>query len=298
MAFRLDPKVPLDRALRDAASREIESAIAWTKTSTRGASSTRRTHEIRKSMKRLRALSRLIREGIPERRWIELNREFRSIARSQAGRRDGDVLLATIALLSKNCEPAVAPSLRKLAAAVKLQRVAKQSAAKVSARQLEARLRAVSSGIQKLAIRHPEATVKSGLARCWRKVRRTARDAGDTPTDEAFHELRKAVQVYQRQMQLFQATDPGTLKPRIKAARTIAEILGEEHDLSMLRGFANRAAGLTRQEKARIGEICRSRQQTLRRQALVATSHHFSSKAKTFAREISQCRQGLAAKAG
>lgn len=292
MAFRLDQSRPLDQAVREAACSELASAIAWSQTSERGKSGSRRTHEIRKSMKRLRALLRLMRDGLQVRDFQTLNRECRDIARALANRRDSDVRRETLTSLLKKSDPPVGAALKKLLsvperpAGIRGRDGEKHSAVKPS-RDVTARLRALSNRVDELKIKAPFDALESGLRSAVRKVREARATAREERTGDAFHELRKTIQVHQRHLQLLNSAGPELLKSRIKAVRDLAQDLGREHDLTaLLVWLAEKEQELSRNEAKLIVRMCRREQNKLRQQALADCRGLFSMKPKAYARTM------------
>lgn len=85
------------------------------------------------------------------------------------------------------------------------------------------------------------ATLKRGLERSYRHGRQAFSRAYGKPADEAYHELRKQVQLHWRQMQLLERAWPEYCAARVAAARELSQILGEDQDLSVLKAFLKRA---------------------------------------------------------
>ena len=109
-----------------------------------------------------------------------------------------------------------------------------------------ARLRLAGSGFD---------VVGAGLETSYRKARRAFRDAYDEPTDEAFHEWRKGAQPHWRQMTLLSRAWPEYLGARASEARSLSQILGDDHDLAHARRL--RALGRGRRHRRRAGRADR-----------------------------------------
>jgi hypothetical protein len=76
--------------------------------------------------------------------------------------------------------------------------------------------------------------VEAGLAAGLRRARAAFRDAYAHPGDESFHEWRKSVQLHWRHMQLISRAWPEMFGARIELARQLSQILGDDHDLTIL----------------------------------------------------------------
>ncbi len=86
-------------------------------------------------------------------------------------------------------------------------------------------------------------------------LNRHCQEAG--ATDEDFHALRKSVQQHWRHMQLLSRAWPEALSARADEAKALSQLLGEDHDLYVLRSFAEahcRCAGRRRDHRPRQGD--------------------------------------------
>ena len=247
-------------------------------------------HETRKSLKRSRALLRLVRDGLARSEWRRLNAELRDIGRALAGHRDQDVRRETIARLAADAGRPLAAALERLqtgeAGSGSDAQVA-QVAGTEAMRSAEARLRAVRSELAGLTLALEPRTFAIGLTRTHRAGRKALTTARTAPSDEAFHELRKVVQLHWRQMQLLGARWPDLLKARVARARALAKRLGLEHDFAVLaQWLQSKPAGATPRTGVRlIVAACREAQATLRESALREATRLFAGRPRAFASE-------------
>lgn len=291
MPFRLDPTRPLIEAVRELARAELGSAARWALKSTRGSAGSRRAHEIRKSMKRLRALLRLLRSAMRKTDYKALNHECRDIARALAVRRDADVREATLTEMMTGVAPLLRAAIEEQLAAMRGEPrapTATTTTATPGSRRaspsLRTRLQALAVRFEKLALHVPEAALAKGLRHGLRKVREARAVAINDPTNDAFHELRKAIQIHQRHLQLLASADPRTLKVRAKAVGALAQLLGREHDLSMLVVWVERQSSTAATK--RIMRECRRMKQKLRQRALADCRPFLAKKPKQFTRDL------------
>jgi CHAD domain-containing protein len=80
--------------------------------------------------------------------------------------------------------------------------------------------------------------IRRGLRDSQSRLRRRWTEAGeaaDGESSEALHDWRKRVKDMSSQLGLFRAALPADLKAQRKTAKRVAELLGEEHDLHLLR---------------------------------------------------------------
>ena len=200
----------------------------------------RTIHETRKALKRLRALLRLLRKELGERRFAREYGILRDGARRLAGARDTEVMVGTLdALLQRHP--------RKLArhrAVIELRELLVTERAAATQRTLGDRaargevlyeLTGLRERVQlwSLPERPGIAVVESDLRRMYRQGRRRHRRAEQvdpsTPGGaRALHEWRKRVK------DLRYAAEMLDLRTIARDADALGELLGEEHDLALL----------------------------------------------------------------
>ncbi len=108
------------------------------------------------------------------------------------------------------------------------------------------------------------AALEGGLEKSYRHARKATKYAYDEPTDENFHNLRKAVQWHWRQMSLLARAWPDEFAVRVSAARELSQLLGDDHDLAMLTGAASTTADMSVEQKDAVVALCQHQQQVLR----------------------------------
>ena len=108
-----------------------------------------------------------------------------------------------------------------------------------------------------------------GLRRCYRATRTSFQQALVTERDEDLHEWRKGVQHHWRQMQLLAPCWPSELTARVDAARSISQLLGDDHDISLLRQLVSTPTMTfgSPEETAAFLKRCRKRHKALRKEA-------------------------------
>ena len=108
--------------------------------------------------------------------------------------------------------------------------------------------------------------VAETLENDYRKARRGFASAYRIGKSEAFHDWRKHVQRHWRQLVLVAPSWSKALRPQVALARDLSEILGEDHDLSVLAGRVRAEAkqlGAGPQVRAYL-KLCQRRQAELR----------------------------------
>jgi len=215
-------------------------------------------HEARKCVKRLRSALMLARPVIGRAKWVRLDRRLAKVARALSGARDATVLAQLLDRLEREHGPAViGKSGRRLRAELSARPMTLETPAELAA--IETRLARIKAEVKALPLREfGIADALAGLEADYRAGRHALGRAFSTGSPEAFHELRKHVQRHWRHMHLFAAAWPAEMAARTELAKSLSEVLGEEHDFWLLAERLNDAhSGLARlchqqQEVARI----------------------------------------------
>jgi CHAD domain-containing protein len=241
-AFRLSPGQPVPDELRRVARGRIDHALD----ELRGASSSSReeaVHEARKDMKKLRALLRLVRAELGDDLYRSENETFRDTARTLAGVRDADVMLATLGDLEERFGelPGVARRLRPALVAHRF----RTSAGSLSPRStpavatlVQARARIEDWPLEATGFEAFEA----GLRRSYRRGRRDYHAARELPSAENMHEWRKRVKDLWYHLSLLEGGWPQVMSALADEAHELSDRLGDDHDLAVLREWAHEHA--------------------------------------------------------
>lgn len=245
-------------------------------------------HESRKSLKRTRALLRLVRPGIGESAFKSNNAALRDIAQSFSADRDRHVLSG----VASKCATQLGARFAKPFTAVQstLDEMRTDPSAHAEARDRAiAALADARKSLQKLSPK-PNSfdLLHDGLQDCYRRGRRQLKRAFAHPTDEGFHDLRKSVQQHWRHMQVLQRAWPDMFVARVAAARRLSQILGDDHDLAVFKTYVDAMAAAKISEAARraIVHHCEGEQSKLRRLAQPLVQQLFAEKSGQFSRRI------------
>ena len=230
-AYRIDPDEPLPAEIARVARGRIEHALDELLGET-DSSPEDAIHEARKDMKKLRALLRLVRAELGKATFARENACFRDAARELAGVRDADVMLETLAKLELP-----APELRA--------RLERHRAHDGAGDRTAASLRAVGM-LEAALARVPDwplerdsfAALAGGLQRSYRRGRRDLRDVRSAPSVEALHEWRKRAKELWYHHTLLRKAWPPVMSAVAGEAHALADLLGDDHDLAVLGGWA------------------------------------------------------------
>jgi hypothetical protein len=289
MAYRLKPGRQISHSVREIGTDQIDRVLAGFSSKTgRGTA----VHEARKSMKRLRALLHLIKPAMPKGAFAANEARVKKIARSLSGARDAQAMLETVRKLEAQDGAAnVAPVSAALRAHLEARRAEAERGLNGSgANQVRKQLKEARSAFAELTLEDDEfAVVTATLEKDYRKARQSFSQAYSVSEDEAFHEWRKYVQRHWRQLLLVAPSWPKAIRPHIALARTLSEILGEDHDLSVLAGLASAQADQlgSRDDVDAYLSLCRKRQTELRKVAHDLGARLLAEKPSSLSRRIS-----------
>jgi CHAD domain-containing protein len=288
MSFRLDPAVPMSEAVRRVAFGELEIAHAALATPPERHSG---VHSARKCLKRLRSLLLLIRPGMPEPAFANLTERLAVIARGLAPARDAHALIDAVDKLERETGPGagLGPIQSLRAWLHKRRHAAEQNLERSAASDAMRALLEVRPTFAGLAV-YPDdfRSVAKGLRRCYRTARQSFQHAFAEGRDEDLHEWRKGVQHHWRQMQLLAPCWPSELSARAEAARALSQILGDDHDISLLTRLVSTPTMMfgTPDETAAFLKRCRRRHKALRGDARSEGERLFAERSRPFAERI------------
>lgn len=221
-AFAFANSEPVDaearRLAKEGAARvlsAIESARAH------GDQAERLIHDARRMLKRLRALVRLM-SG--DRALRDL---LRDAGRSLAAARDAAVMLRTFDGIVGEDPGAHRVRSRLLRA--------RKEAEQGTGDEALAKVRAFADAIDEWKVGHGWEAIEPGLRRSYRDGRRALADARDKGDADALHTLRRRCKDLQYQLALLRNVWPPVLRGYGEATRELGQLLGDDHDLAVLR---------------------------------------------------------------
>jgi CHAD domain len=225
-------KQPVTRALRAIALSEI--AVATEAIAGAAGKEPEVVHDVRRQLKRLRALIRLPHHKLAGYR--RENQAFRDLGRRIAGAREAEVLARTYAGMVRR-------SGLDLPDAVRDELIAGRAHANAGTTFPDALTGDVVAGLASSADRIRRwrfdrtgfALLGAGARRTYRRMRRAGLEARLETSAANLHEWRKLVKYHAAQLQLLSPAAADMLAPRRLIADRLADVLGEHHDLDQLR---------------------------------------------------------------
>ncbi len=294
MAFTMRPGEPTTQAIRRRARTQLGRA-ADVLTDTKLPLS-ERIHEMRTSIKKVRALVALSRAAAP-RKAHRADRRLHKLAAVTSNLRDAEIVVKTL--------DAIVPGLtrsRKDAALVKA-RLRLVTRLRGAERAFNAASVAESVTVQLLRERHrvrgwvpPHGGAWNklwrepcvGLSKTYRRARSAMAHAYDDLSPDAFHAWRKAVKTHRYQMLFLQGVWPRPPTTHLAELEQLGEMLGEEHDLAVLEETV--ARDLTclplDSDRDRLRALIDLRRRALRAEARPIGERLFRERARIFRRRL------------
>jgi CHAD domain-containing protein len=240
--YRLRP----DETVPDGLRRAARGQLADSSDALAGASGTAEigeaVHSTRKAIKRVRTVLRLSRDTIGEDAYGRENTHMRMIAGRLSGARDAHVLIQTLASVEQRFEDELAPSVtERLRARLQddHQRAMAEMAqdGELAGTTRDALEEARARTAQWSYARNDLGALKPGLRRVYRRGRKLMRAARDEPDAEHLHEARKRVKDLWHATELLRAAHPKRMKRLARDAHGLSDLLGDHHDVSVLRDY-------------------------------------------------------------
>jgi CHAD domain-containing protein len=243
MAFQLKPDEPASAGITRNVKSQIEKALKYLKANVdgqHGALENETVGEIRKCFKRVRAALRLVREELGDECYHEENWCFRDAARPLTEVRDAHILVETADRLRRHfpsdLEPAVFEKIREPLVNHQgevSRRVIERDKALAAVKEVATRALA---RLANWKLQHEDWSVlETGMRHVYRTGRRAFLRAFENPSVENLHELRKQAKYLWHALQLVEAPLSGVEKELMRATHELSTMLGEDHDLAVLR---------------------------------------------------------------
>jgi CHAD domain-containing protein len=238
MAFRLDASQPVPVAVREVADQQLRKAIAGL-SGEAGLGVDEAAHDTRKRCKKLRALLRLVRPDLGRSAYRKENATLRDAARRLSGVRDAAVLMGTLDRIVEQAGEEVSSDsvagLRAVVAKEHRDRHAELTDGDAAADAV-AELDRVAARVSRWPL-HDRGwdSLGGGIKAVFKRGRKEMAAAYREGTTERFHEWRKQVKYLRYQLGLLREAWPGVLDAMEATAEQLGDLLGEDHDLAVLR---------------------------------------------------------------
>jgi CHAD domain-containing protein len=245
-------------------------------------------HEARKELKRARATLRLLRDAIGDARYRRANRRLRDAARPLSRVRDAKVLVDLASGL--RAKETRAARRRQLVALEKGLRSERRRLRRdvLGGRSALPRIREAISSVRREGESWPapaNASLRLGALRLYRRGRKAFARADADPEDERLHESRKQTKYLGRALEVLAPARGSEMAERAELSASIADALGDDHDLAVLR---ERLAARPRSDPGRAAMLSQiaKRRRKLQRKASKQSRRLYGTKAKAFAGDL------------
>jgi CHAD domain-containing protein len=292
MSFAIQKHEAVPQGIRRIITERIDAALEELE-KRRGVLPDEAVHEARKQFKQIRGALRLVRGELGEKRFGDENRAYRDAGRPLSALRDAKALIDTLDALTRRLagsrSPAPPRPLRKLLLAKR--REARRQVLQVdhAAAKVTASLKAARRRVNQWPARHPGwKALAGGLKRVYRAAQKALRRARRRGDDESLHELRKRAKDLRYDLELLAKTWPPLLEPLAEEAHRLTTLLGEDHDLGVLRRVVREQgrAVCAAPQRQWLQGVIRQRRKALQKEAMELARKLLAEDAADFARRL------------
>ena len=289
MSYRFKSGEALAGGLKRIFREEIQSALKETERSAgkRGEA----VHEFRKHLKKLRAALRLVADEVGKARYKREDRCVREIAKVVSDLRDAHVRLQTvIQLREKFGVKAFSRVFRRIEDLLALEADSFSAATADWERQVVRKLKALEKRLAKWRLQDIGwKQICGAVTDTYRRGRDLLAEALKKPKQENFHRWRREVKELWYQLRLLGPLNRVVLEEIARDARTLGELLGQQHDFIFLLSRLDQERGdkSMRDERVRLEKIIRKRCKKLQRDASELGRRFYAEAPKAFAKRIS-----------
>jgi CHAD domain-containing protein len=290
MAYRFEADEGVEEAILRCAREQLDHAVGELSEGI-GDDPVGAVHSARKAVKKERSLLRLARGAVPREQRRRENRALRDAARRLSGVRDADVMIETITQLSERFAGQLPESaFREVADQLERDRDARRDGGPTGS---ALDTRAVQElGAVRLRIDDWQLTqggwsaIESGLLRSYRQGRRGFSRAQRDPSLEDLHAWRKRVKDLWYQERLIGPICGPAIRGQAKDAHRLADLLGDDHDLGVLRQTLTRDHVAVVVDLDALVGLIDHRREELQTEAIHIGQRVYAEKPKAFRRRL------------
>jgi len=239
VSFELRQDESLRKGVRRIVRKEMEYALKQVARTSNG-SRDEAVHETRKCFKKVRAILRLVRPAISERNYRYENTMFRNAARPLTEVRDAKILVETVDKVAKHFADRVRGH---QFAVVRKELMTHQREVRKRVLDAENAFAVVETAVREALERldgwanipNRWWSIGNGVQQVYRQARQAFVYANVDPTATKLHEWRKQAKYLRYQLEILRAIWPEMMEPLAGQADHLGELLGDDHDLVVLR---------------------------------------------------------------
>ena len=289
MSYRFKSGEALAGGLKRIFHEEIQSALKETERSAgkRGEA----VHEFRKHLKKLRAALRLVSDEVGKARYKREDRCVREIAKVVSDLRDAHVRVQTvIQLREKFGAKAFGRVFQRIEDLLALEADSFSAATAGWEEQVVRKLKALEKRLAKWRLQDIGwKQICGAVTDTYRRGRDLLAEALKKPKPENFHRWRREVKELLYQLRLLAPLNRVVLEEIARDAKTLGELLGQQHDFIFLLSRLDQERGdkPMQRERVRLEKIIRKRCNKLQRDASELGRRFYAEAPKAFAKRIS-----------
>ena len=240
MSYQLDKDIALKKNISDIAAEEIKGCL----NSLDNMGVHEAVHDIRKRLKKLRALARLVRDELGEDTYKKINIYFRDVGRELSDFRDLTAHIETINLLNERYGKYLYVNFfNSITAQFEQQRSEMEKELKDQnffSDHLPDKLKYAREKLVKWPVKSNDIhIILPSIKRVYKRGKNALENSYANPTDENFHEWRKRVKYLWYQTLLLQETWPQFFQTLETEVHQLADFLGDDHDLMVFKKKIN-----------------------------------------------------------
>jgi CHAD domain-containing protein len=246
-------------------------------------------HTARKSVKKARALLRLMRDAVDPADRRRENTALRNAGRRLAGARDAEVMVATLDDLSERYAGQI-PAAAFEAVRARLREARATDAGTGDPARAASELAASRARILSWELRHGGwAALDGGLSRSYQHGRRAFAQARRRPSVENLHEWRKRAKDLWYHLRLLAPVCGEAVRGEAKDLHVLCDLLGDDHDLAVLRQTLLEMGGDAATDLDAVLGLLDHRRDELQAWAMPLGDRVYAERPKAFRRRIHAC---------
>lgn len=235
MPYRLKRKERVDHGLKRIALEQLKRAQR--ECEDRDLDNDTKVHQVRKRMKKQRALLRLMKDRLGDKPFRRENQRARSLARRLADARDTQVMLDVATALAGDDPALAAAGFERLQAHLQsaIDRHRGQADLDTHLQRSRKELVEMQRDIPAWPLQgRGFKVVQAGLHRAYKRGRKALKQIDKHANDETTHTWRKRVKDYWYHSRLLENIWPGVMRCQADELKILSELLGDHNDLSVL----------------------------------------------------------------
>lgn len=294
MSFRLGQGESVEEGVQRIAREQLQKAVAEYGDAEIDRHET--VHQVRKRCKKLRGLIRLVRPQFEDTYDAE-NAVFRDAAKELSKYRDAHSLVETAEELFQHCEEKQKQKIvRTLLGRLKGRRRQVTQQKNDLNSELEEFVSTITDAQKRVSDwnlnkKKGFKAVRDGLKKTYTRARKAMKTAFSDPSAENFHEWRKRVKYHWYHMRLLRDCAPKKLGKRESDADHLSDVLGDDHDLHVLKEVVQAEPVLDETARRLLNEVINARQYELRSEAEEYGERLFGKPSKKFIEKVEECWQ-------